>query len=403
MQKSHILNATVIVAALGYLVDIYDMLIFNITRVASLTELGLSGQALTDTGLFILNMQLAGFLIGGIFFGILGDRLGRKQSLIGSILLYSSATLACAFVQDTDTYALLRFIAGFGLSGEIGIGVTLIAETMSKEKRGLGVTFFGFVGISGAIIAAVLSEFLGWRACYAIGGIAGFALLITRGFVLESGMFEKTKETGAKRGSFFMLLRRPDLRWKYLAAVMLGAPIFFTIGMIWTLAPEIGKALGSVDPISAPVCIGIGYAALMIGDALAGLMSHFVKNRKSIIRGFLCAQVIFCGFLFLPDAMTPNYYYVFTAFLGISIGYWVNLITLAAEQFGTNLRATAATSIPNFARATLLPLNLMLAAVKDDIGILAGVTLMGIIALSVAFLSLYRLEETFGKDLDYVD
>jgi MFS transporter, putative metabolite:H+ symporter len=398
-----ILTSTVIVTALGYLVDVYDMLVFNVTRVASLTDLGLSGDALTNAGLFILNMQLLGFLLGGLFFGVLGDKMGRKTSLMGSILLYSFATLACAFVQNTDQYAILRFIAGFGLAGEIGVGVALITETLSKEKRGLGVTFFGFIGISGAVIAAVMAETLSWRICYIIGGVAGLLLLLTRSMVLESGMFEETKKDNVKRGSLRLLFTRKDLIAKYIRSVLLGAPIFFVIGIVWTLAPEIGKALGATAAISAPITIGIGYAALMLGDVLAGLLSHHFQSRRSIIGWFLLATAIALWVLLHQTQLTPTMYYIFAAVMGIGIGYWVNLITLSAEQFGTNLRATASTSIPNFARATLLPLNLLLAYLKEDFGILTAVAFCAAIAFGVALYALAYIEETFHKDLNYND
>jgi MFS family permease len=402
-QTDKILNATVIVTALGYLVDIYDMLIFNVTRVISLTDLGLSGKALTEAGLYILNMQLLGFLLGGLFFGILGDKMGRKVSLLGSILLYSFATLACAFITNVDQYAWLRLIAGFGLAGEIGVGVTLITEVMSKEKRGLGVAFFGFVGISGAVIAAVMAEFVPWRTCYIIGGVAGLLLLLTRTFVLDSHMFEQTKSSEAKRGSFLLILKRKDLREKYINSILLGTPIFFAIGMVWTLAPEIGKALGAVEPVKATITIGVGYAALMCGDVIAGLVSQKLQSRKNVIGWFLIALFVILLGLLTQKNITPETFYIFAGLMGLAIGYWVNLITLAAEQFGTNLRATAATSIPNFARATLLPLNLMLGTIKDDVGIVAGVAFMGAVALGLALWALARIEETFHKDLNYID
>jgi putative MFS transporter len=402
-QTSKILNATVIVTALGYLVDVYDALIFNVTRVASLTDLGLSGDALTDAGIFILNMQLLGFLLGGLFFGIIGDKLGRKQSLLGSILLYSTATLACAFVQNVDVYATLRFIAGFGLAGEIGVGVALITEVMTKEKRTLGVTFFAFVGISGAVLAAIAAELLDWRTCYIIGGIAGLLLLITRSMILESGMFETIKNKNVRKGNILDILLKPALLKKYIASILLGAPIFFVIGMIWTLSPEISAALNVTGKVSAPITIGVGYACMMFGDVAAGLLSHYFKTRKKTILYFLISTTILTTLLLTQSSPSPFDYYMLSGLIGLSIGYWVNLISLGAEQFGTNLRATASTSIPNFARATLLPLNLILAAIKPDIGILYGVALMGCLAMICALISLYFLEETHGKDLNYTD
>lgn len=402
--QNAILNATVIVAALGYFVDIYDMLIFNITRVKSLTDIGLSGDALTDAGIFILNMQLLGFLAGGLMFGILGDKLGRKKALMGSILLYSAATLGCAFVQTADQYAVLRFLAGLGLAGEIGVGVTLVCEAMPREKRGLGVTVFSVVGISGAIFAALISELISWRTAYVVGGVAGFAVLLTRGFVFESGLFEKTRAASdVVRGSMLTILRAPRLMVKYVCCVMLGAPIFFVVGVIWTLAPEIGRALGATAPLSAPIAIATGYAALMIGDGLAGVLSQKLQSRKKVIYIFLTACTVLLGILFSSRGFSPAYFYVLTFFLGISIGFWVNLILLASEQFGTNIRATAATSIPNFARATLLPVNMAIAALKPDYGILTAVTATGLAAIGLTFLCIAHLEETFHKDLDYTE
>jgi putative MFS transporter len=402
-QTEKVLNATVIVTALGYLVDVYDILIFNVTRVASLTDLGLTGDAIANTGLFILNMQLLGLLLGGLFFGIIGDRMGRKQSLLGSILLYSTATLGCAFVQDANTYAALRFLAGFGLAGEVGVGVALITEVMTKEKRTLGLTFFAFIGISGAVFAAIAAEFLHWRTCYIIGGVAGLLLLVTRSLILESGMYESIKDKNIRKGSILFLLKTPALFKKYVASVLLGMPIFFAIGMIWTFAPELGAGLNATDKISAPIAIGIGYSLMMVGDLVAGMLSHKLKTRKKTIALFLLSSFFLLIYLLTRGEITPTEYYVVAGLFGISVGYWVNLISLAAEQFGTNMRATASTSIPNFSRATLLPMNLLLAEIKPELGIVMSVGIIGLMALVIASLSLFFLEETHGKDLNYTN
>lgn len=402
-QTDKIFNATVIVTALGYLVDVYDVLIFNVTRVASLTDLGLSTDQIANTGLFILNMQLLGLLLGGLFFGVIGDRMGRKQSLLGSILLYSTATLGCAFVQDANTYAALRFLAGFGLAGEVGVGVALITEVMTKEKRTLGLTFFAFIGISGAVLAAIAAEFLHWRTCYIIGGVAGLLLLVTRSLILESGMYETIKDKNIRKGSISLLLKTPSLLKKYIASVLLGAPIFFAIGMVWTFAPELGAGLNISEKVSAPIAIGVGYSLMMLGDLLAGLLSHKLKTRKKTITLFLITGFILLMYLITRDGITATHYYVISGLFGIAVGYWVNLISLAAEQFGTNMRATASTSIPNFARATLLPMNLLLTTIKPTMGIVMSVGLIGTLALLVAFASLFVLEETHGKDLNYTN
>jgi putative MFS transporter len=397
-----ILTATVLITALGYLIDVYDMLIFNVTRVKSLQDMGLSGDVLTDAGLFILNMQQAGLLIGGLFFGVLGDRIGRKACLLGSILVYSLATLGCAFVQDENVYAALRFIAGFGLAGEVGVGIALITETITKEKRGLATALFCFIGIAGAVIAAAMSEFLPWRTCYLIGGLAGLLLLATRALLAESGLFAKVKQVaGVSRGNLLLFFRQPSLGFRYLMCILIGAPIMFPIGLMWTLAPEMGKALGVTGDLKASMAIGIGYTAMMFGDLIAGLVSQRLKSRlKTVVIFITFTGLVFAG-LFMTQGLSPFWYYAFCAASGLGIGYWVTLITNAAEQFGTNLRATVATSVPNFVRATLIPMNLLLAWLKPELGIAMSALLVGGGVLVIALLALTRLEETFSKDLDY--
>lgn len=403
MQTSKVFNATVLVTAFGYLVDLYDILIFNVTRVASLTELGLSGTALTDMGLFILNMQLLGMMLGGIFFGIMGDKIGRKKCLLFSILIYSSATLLCSFIQTGEQYAAMRFLAGFGLAGEVGVGIALISESMTKETRTLGVTFFTALGISGAVIAALAAEFFHWRTCYVIGGLMGFALLVTRTFVMESGLFEKVKESTASRGDFTLLLRRKDLFQKYILCILVATPIWFIIGMIWTLGPEVSTALGAKMPVKGPVSVGIGYCGLMVGDGACGLLSYYFKNRKKVIFGFLSAGAILMIYLLSQTEITNIAYYALVFSTGLAMGYWINFVSISAEQFGTNIRATVSTSIPNFARATLLPMNLAFSSMKGSLGVVPSVSLLAIIAFAAAFLALWKLEETFHKELDYLN
>ncbi len=403
MQTSKILNATVIVTALGYLVDIYDVLIFNVTRVASLTDLGLTGTALTDKGLLILNMQLLGMMLGGLFFGVMGDKIGRKQCLMVSILLYSSTTLLCSFVQNAEQYAALRLLAGFGLAGEIGVGIALISESMTKETRTLGVTFFTAVGISGAVIAALAAEFFSWRTCYIIGGLMGFALLATRTLVMESGLFEKVKEQAVDRGNFLLLLTRKDLFVKYIMCILVATPIWFIIGMIWTLGPEVSTALGSSTPVKGAVTVGIGYAGLMVGGGACGLLSYFFKNRKKVIFCFVVAGAALLAALLSQKAITDINYYCFSFALGLAMGYWINFVSIAAEQFGTNIRATVSTSIPNFARASLLPINLIFSSIKGSMGVVPSISLLAGVSFVLALIALWRLEETFHKELDYLN
>lgn len=398
-----IVTPIVLVTALGYLVDVYDLVLFNVVRIQSLTDLGLSGAALTDVGLFIINMQLAGLLIGGLVFGVMGDKIGRKSCLLFSILTYSLATLLCAFVQNEHQYAILRFIAGIGLAGEVGVGVSMITESTVREKRGMATTLFCFIGIAGAVLAAIAANTIDWRTCYLIGGLAGLALLATRAVVTESTLFAETKKSSVERGNILTILKNFALFRRYLACVFMGAPILFAIGILWTLAPELSKALGVVGAVSAATSVGIGYAAMVFGDLFAGLLSQWMKSRLKPVLLFLAAMGTILVVFFFSQGFSATYYYAFCALSGLAIGYWVNLITIAAEQFGTNIRATAATSIPNFARATLLPMNLALAALKPELGIAMAALIVGGAALVIALLSLTQLEETFTKDLDYHD
>lgn len=400
--NNKILNATVIVTALGYMVDVYDMLLFNVVRATSLADIGLSGDALTQAGLYIINMQMTGLLLGGLLWGVLGDKVGRKQCLIGSILLYSLATLGCAFVQTADQYAVLRFLAGLGLAGEVGVGITLIAETMTKEKRGLGCAVFAFVGIFGAVIAAILAEVIDWRTCYLIGGIAGLLLLVTRTLVMESGMYHASKNAPVSRGNILMILGNGQLLKRYVFCILVGMPMYFVIGIVWTLAPEISLAMGSSTPAKASLAIGIGYIGVMAGDIIAGLLSQYLQRRRRTIKIFVCTSAIVLTVFLLQRSMTPDLYYAFAVVLGIATGYWVTVLTMAAEQFGTNIRATAATSVPNFIRATLLPMNFLFAALKPE-GVLYAVAVVGAVAIALSLFSLTQLKETFKKDLDYND
>ncbi len=401
LLSAKILTPVVLVTALGYLVDVYDILLFNVVRVTSLTDLGLSGAALTDAGLMILNWQMAGLLLGGLFFGIMGDKVGRKSCLLASILTYSLSTLGCAFVQDEFQYAALRFIAGLGLSGEVGIGVSLVIESVVKEKRGLATTLFCVIGISGAILAAVAATYLDWRLCYLIGGLAGLALLSLRAVVCESGLFEKIRQANVERGNLLMFLKDKKLGVRYLACIVMGMPIYVIIGFIWTLAPEIGKTLGIVEVIKPAMAIGVGHVGLVCGDGVFGLLSHYMKSRlKPVLLAITLTGALLVGFYLWRD-WDATKYYVFCFLTGLSGGYWVNMVTIAAEQFGTNLRATAATSIPNFVRGSLLPMNLALAALKPEWGILMATLIIGGVVLVMALWALTLLEETFHKDLDY--
>ena len=395
----------VVVAALGYFVDIYDLILFSIVRVPSLTDLGLSEALITSKGLFLLNLQMFGMLIGGILFGILGDRKGRLSVLFGSIFLYSVANILNGYVQTVQQYEILRFIAGVGLAGELGAGVTLVAEMMPKDKRGYGTTIIASVGISGALLAWWMATQFNWRVAYFAGGGMGLLLLLLRVGVLESGLFKTLKETGHSitRGDFLSLFTHPSRLRRFINGILIGAPLWYVVGILITLSPEFSKALGGLEPVSAGKSVFYSYGGLVFGDIVAGLISQKLKSRKKVILAFLIATTVSVITFFRLRELTADQFYALTFIMGFCVGYWVLFVTVAAEQFGTNLRATVATSTPNFVRGSLVIISLLFTSLKSSMGLLPAGLTTGLITLALSFLGLYFIDETFHKDLDYVE
>ncbi|GAB4494769.1 MAG: MFS transporter [Saprospiraceae bacterium] len=401
-----ILNAAVIVAALGYFVDIYDLLLFGFVRVKSLTDLGFSGQDLTDKGLSLQNWQMGGMLIGGILWGVLGDKLGRVRVLYFSIALYSVANILNGFAVGYGDYAFYRLIAGIGLAGELGAGITLVSEVLPKEKRGLGTMLVASIGLSGALLAWVIEHFFAWRTCYFIGGALGVLLLIVRISVSESGIFRNVQaQSHISRGNFFALFTNWDRLVRFLRCIFIGTSTWFVIGVLVFFAPEFGKAKG-LEGILASNAIAIAYIGLILGDLASGFLSQILRSRVKVMALFLVLDVLaVTAYLALPFS-SPAMFYLGHFILGFSVGFWVIFVTIGAEQFGTNLRSTVATSVPNFARGMQVPINesfkyLKSAAVTGSV-ITAGY-IVGAVCLGIAFLALWGMKETFDKDLDYVE
>tara|TARA_B110001454_G_C12723234_1_gene436031 strand:- start:7149 stop:8363 length:1215 start_codon:yes stop_codon:yes gene_type:complete len=395
----------VIIAALGYFVDIYDLILFSIVRVPSLKAIGLSDADITSKGLLILNLQMAGMLIGGVFFGVLGDRKGRLSVLFGSIFLYSIANILNGFVQTYEQYAILRFIAGIGLAGELGAGITLVAEMIPKDKRGYGTTIVSAVGVSGALLAWYMANEFDWRTAYFFGGGMGLALLFLRVGVLESGLFENLKKSHgvASRGDFLSLFTNRSRLRRFVNGIAIGAPLWYVVGILITLSPEFFKALGGTEIIEAGRCVFFSYAGLVVGDIMAGILSQIFKSRRKVIFGFLLATTVSILAYFSLRELTANQFYTLTFFMGICVGFWVLFVTVSAEQFGTNLRATVATSTPNFVRGSLVVISLIFSALKPSFGILNAGLITGVITMVFSFVGLYYIDETFHKDLDFVE
>jgi putative MFS transporter len=395
--------AAILVASMGYFVDIYDLLLFSIVRLPSLKSLGLTGAQATESGIFLLNVQMAGLIIGGIFWGVLGDKKGRITVLFGSILLYSLANIANGFVHSVESYALFRFIAGFGLAGELGAGVTLVVELMPKDKRGYATTIIAGVGISGAVVAHFVAHYFDWRNAFFTGGGLGLCLLLLRLSVAESGMFNEVKTSGQKRGNFFSLFSNTKQFFKYLNCILIGLPLWFGVGILITLSPEFGKVLGVKGQVNAGVAIACCYGGTVVGDVFSGLISQYLKSRVKVVYIFLSLTVIaIAAYLFLND-LTLFQFYSVCAFFGFSAGYWVLFLTIAAEQFGTNIRATVTTTVPNFVRGAVIPLSLLLQYLRKwfDCSLISAGSIVAVFALTIAFLALSRTKETFSVDLNF--
>jgi putative MFS transporter len=398
------LSAAILVASLGYFVDIYDLLLFSIVRIPSLKSLGLSGAQLTDTGIMLLNIQMIGMLIGGILWGMLGDKKGRLSVLFGSIFLYSLANIANGLVHSVNAYAFWRFIAGLGLAGELGAGITLVAELMPKEKRGYATTIVASVGVSGAVVAYFIAQLFDWRTSFFIGGGLGLLLLLLRIGVAESGMFSQSKEA-SNRGDFFALFRNKVQFIKYIRCIMIGIPLWFVVGVLITLSPEFGKVLRVQGEVSAGAAVAWCYGGIVIGDIAGGLISQWLKSRIKVVYIFLAMATLGITAYFTLYDLTLQHFYWLCGGIGLTVGYWVIFMTIATEQFGTNIRATVTTTVPNFVRGAVVPLTLLFQLLKGVYGgniIHSGIT-VAIISLAIAFYALSRMKETFSKDLDYVE
>lgn len=403
MRNTKILNSAVVVGALGYFVDIYDLVLFSIVRVASLKSMGVAEDKLLDVGVYLINMQMIGMLVGGLIWGVLGDKKGRISVLFGSIFLYSVANIANAFVTDVNTYAILRFIAGIGLAGELGAAITLVSEVMSKETRGYGTTVVAAVGICGAVAAALVGDSFSWQTAYLIGGGLGILLLITRIRIHESGMFSTTKKSNVRKGDLLMLFETRERIFRYIRCILIGIPIWFVIGILITFSPELSRELGTTGPVSAGQSILFCYIGLALGDVGSGLISQYFKNRRRIVAGFLAVTGIFILVYAFARGLSPEMFYGVCFFLGIGTGYWAMFVTIASEQFGTNLRATVTTTVPNFVRGSVVPLTLAFRSLAPTTGLISGALIVGTICMASAFLALIGIQETFGKDLNFLE
>jgi len=399
-----LLSIPVIVAALGYFVDIYDLLLFSIIRVKSLKDIGLT-DALVDTdGKFIISIQMLGLLIGGFLWGILGDKKGRLKVLFGSIVLYSLANIANGFVHTVNEYAIARFIAGIGLAGELGAGITLVSELIPKEQRGKATSIVAGVGLTGAIAAYfVAHSFDSWRICYFVGGGLGLCLLLLRVSVFESGMYKDIAHAKVQKGNILMLLTNGKRLKKYLLAILIGLPTWYVIGILITFSKEFGERFGIHGEVDPGKAVMLAYVAISIGDLLIGFLSHELRSRKKALYIFYAITVLGIILFFCQSHGNLTTMYLVCMLMGFGTGFWALFVTMAAEHFGTNLRATAATTVPNMVRGSLPLLLWMFKGLQPRFSYVDAAAITGILVMIVSTVAVFMTEETFGKDLNFIE
>jgi len=388
------------VAALGYFVDIYDLLLFSIIRIPSLTDLGVAN--LGEVGMLILNAQMFGLLIGGILWGVLGDKLGRTKVLFYSIALYSIGNIANGFVTNGTQYAWIRFFAGIGLAGELGAGITLVSELLPKEKRGIGTSLVAGVGLTGAVLAFFISQWFDWRTCYFIGGGLGLLLLFVRLSVFESGLY-KTLASNSKisKGNFLMLFATKERFMRYLRSILIGLPTWFVVGILISFSPEFARQLGITESIDPGIGIMVSYSAIAVGDVAIGLLSQKLQSRKQAMHVFYLITMI--GMVVFFTASTTLQLYISTGIMGFGTGFWAVFVTIGAENFGTNLRATAATSIPNMVRGSLNGITALFLALNAKFTYVNAGIVTAVAVMLITYWAISGLQETFGRDLDFYE
>ncbi|TNE55092.1 MAG: MFS transporter [Bacteroidetes bacterium] len=404
----HLLSWPVIIAALGYFVDIYDLLLFGIVRIPSLNSLGLNPD---EIGATIQNWQMIGLLLGGILWGVLGDKKGRLSVLFGSIILYSLANIACGFLphihfMDTgNAYMLLRFIAGIGLAGELGAGITLVSESLPKELRAIGTSLVAGFGLLGAVVANFTVELSSdWTVAYWVGGVMGLCLLFLRVGVFESGMYKNLEhQEGVKRGSLLMFFNNWDRFVRYIKCIAIGLPTWFSIGILALFGNQFGEAMGLDAPIKPGMAIMWAYIGISAGDFVSGLISHWLQSRKKAIMLMMSFTLVGVILMLFYPYKTASTYYFYCVWLGLGTGYWAMFVTVGAEQFGTNIRSTAATTIPNFVRGMLVPMILCFDGTKFSLGVIGAAVLVGAVSFALGFYSTMTIPETHNKDLNYVE
>ncbi|MEZ0608902.1 MFS transporter [Fibrella sp. WM1] len=410
VQTTGLFSLPVIVAALGYFVDIYDLLLFGIVRVPSLQSLGLTAEQISTDGTLIFNWQMIGLLLGGILWGILGDKRGRLSVLFGSIITYSLANIACGFIpsitfMDKVTYyALMRFVAGVGLAGELGAGITLVSEVLPTRLRAIGTSLVAGIGLFGAVVAYFTVKLFDWNIAYFIGGGMGIGLLLLRVGVVESGMYKNVSANHAvNKGNFFAFFTNADRFSRYMKCIGLGIPTWFVIGILATFSNEFGTALGITQEVKPGLAIMWCYVGLSTGDLASGFISQALASRRKAVLGLMLFTLAASVVYLFGGLQSDTALYMACLALGFGIGYWAMFVTIGAEQFGTNLRATAATTVPNMVRGLVFPMTTLYQTVKPTQGVITAGAIVGVIAFAIGIYSVLTIPETHGKEMDFLE
>jgi MFS family permease len=395
--------ALIIVSSLGYFVDAYDLIIFSVVRSTSLADLGVPSTNLLSLGLLLLNLQIAGVLLGGFLWGVLGDKVGRLSVLFGSILLYSGANIFNAYASTIWQYELLRFLAGVGLAGELGAGVTIVSEVLPARLRGYGTMLIASVGLLGAVAASECGIHFTWRTSYLIGGLMGLLLLAMRIGVSESPLFKVMVKSRVERGSLLLLVSNWGRVVRYCLCIAAGLPLYFVIGILITASPELGKSLGLAQAPSAAIAVMVSYIAMSVGDVACSSLSQVLRSRrKAIIIFHILTGAAISLYLFVRPADSVAFYWR-CAFLGFGIGFWATVVTNAAEQFGTNLRATVTTTVPNLIRGMLIPITWIFNPLKKSMGLVGSSAIIGFSCVVLAIVASWLMAETFGRSLNFTE
>jgi putative MFS transporter len=397
-----VLSPTVLVATLGYFVDIYDLLLYRIVRKPSLLALGVPEADTLAVGVMLDNAQQLGLLCGGVLWGALGDRRGRASTLYASILLYSVANLANAFVPDLSWYRALRFLAGLGLAGELGVAITLVSEVLPARLRGWGTTVVASVGVLGAVLAAVVTKWTSWQTAYLVGGGLGLGLLALRVRMADSDLFRESTKTGATRGNVLALFANAGRASRYIGGILLAVPVWYVIGLLVTYAGELGAALGVQGPVTAADAVMASYMGLAAGDLTSGALSQWLKSRRKVVGLYLgLTTLLVVAYFTLARGLPATAFLGLCGLLGFAAGYWAMAMQSVAEQFGTNLRATATTTATNVVRACVVPMGLAMKAMTPSLGLPTAVALIGVVVMGLSFTALFFWRETFGRSLAF--